>query len=65
MAQVQIVASTTMNLNADSALRLVCEFAAESASSIFRLFGSDEEDRFSDEGRFDANDMFNKGIGRD
>jgi len=45
VAQVQIVASTTMNLNADSAVRLVCDFAAESASSISRLFESDEEDR--------------------
>jgi len=42
VAQVQIVASTTMNLNADSAVRLVSEFAAESASSISRLFESDE-----------------------
>jgi EpsI family protein len=42
VAQVQIVASTTVNLNADSATRLVCDFAAESASSISRLFESDE-----------------------
>ena len=42
VAQVQIVASTTVNLNADSAVRLVSEFAAESASSISRLFESDE-----------------------
>lgn len=64
-AQVQIVASTTMNLNADSAVRLVSEFAAESASSIFRLFESNEENRHSDEGRFDANDTFNRGTGSD
>ncbi len=65
VAQVQIAASTTMNLNADSAERLVCEFAAESASSISRLFESDEEDRHSDNVRFDANDMFNRGTGSD
>ncbi len=58
VAQVQIVASTTVNLNAESAARLVCEFAAESATSISRLFESPEEDRHSDKGRFDANDMF-------
>ena len=43
VAQVQIAASTTMNLNADSAVRSVCEFAAESASSISELFESDED----------------------
>jgi EpsI family protein len=48
VAQVQIVASTTVNLNADSATRLVCDFAAESASSISRLFESDEEGQYSD-----------------
>ena len=58
VAQVQIVASTTMNLNADSAVRLVSEFAAESASSIFRLFESPKEDRYSDKGHFDVNNMF-------
>ncbi len=58
VAQIQIVTSTTVNLNADSAVRLVCDFAAESASSISRLFESDEEGQYSDKVRFDANDMF-------
>lgn len=65
VAQVQIVASTTMSLNADSATRLVCEFAAESASSISRLFESPEENRHSDKVCLDANDMFSKGAGSD
>lgn len=58
VAQIQIAASATSNLTADSAARLVCEFAAESASSISRLFESAEEDRYSDKGRFDVNNMF-------
>ncbi len=58
VAQVQIIASTTVNLNTDSAARLVCDFAAESASSISRLFESPEEDRHSDKVRFDVNNMF-------
>ncbi|MFH1882621.1 MAG: hypothetical protein ABIL62_07930, partial [Planctomycetota bacterium] len=58
VAQVQIVASTTVNLTADSAARLVCDFASESASSISRLFESPEEDRHSDKVRFDADNMF-------
>ena len=58
IAQVQIIASTTVNLNADSATRLVCDFAAESASSISRLFESAEEDRHSDKTRLGANNMF-------
>jgi len=58
VAQVQIVASTTVNLNADSAARLVCDFAAESASSISRLFESAEEDLHSDKARLGANNMF-------
>ncbi len=58
VAQVQIVASTTVNLNADSAARLVCDFAAESASSISRLFESAEEDLHSDKARLGADNMF-------
>jgi len=58
VAQIQIVASTTVNLTADSAARIISEFAAESASSISRLFESPEEDRHSDKVRFDANNMF-------
>ena len=42
MAQVQIATSTTVNLNTESAVKLVCEFAAKSASSISRLFKSTE-----------------------
>ncbi len=63
VAQIQIIASATSNLTADSAARLVCDFAAESASSISRLFESSEEDRHSDKVRFDANDMLSKGTG--
>ena len=58
VAQVQIVASTTVNLNADSAARLVCEFAVESVSSISRLFESPEDDQYSDKSWFDVNNMF-------
>jgi len=39
-AQVQIVAPVTENISAGSAEKMVCDFAAESASSIFRLFES-------------------------
>jgi EpsI family protein len=58
VAQVQIATSITANLTADSAVKIVCDFAAESASSISRLFESAEEDRYSDKGWFDANNMF-------
>ncbi len=58
VAQIQIIASTTVNLTADSAARLVCDFAAESTSSISRLFEDAEEDQRSDKDRFDANNMF-------
>ncbi len=58
VAQVQIIASTTVNLNADSAARLVCDFAAESASSISRLFENPEEDLHSDKVRLGADNMF-------
>ena len=64
VAQVQIVTSTSMNLNADSAARIICQFAAESAFSISRLFENSEEDQYSDKDRFDANDMSNKGGGQ-
>ncbi|MBA7693823.1 hypothetical protein ES703_102412 [subsurface metagenome] len=52
VAQVQIVASVTANLTADSAERIVRAFAVESASSISKLFESAEESRRSDKGRF-------------
>jgi len=58
VAQIQIAASATSNLTADSAARIISDFAAESASSISRLFESAEEDLHSDKVRFDANDMF-------
>jgi EpsI family protein len=55
VAQVQIVASVTTNLTADSATGLVSAFAAESAPLICRLFESAEESQPSDEGHSDAN----------
>ena len=58
VAQIQIVASTTANLNAASAERIVCAFAAESASSISRLFESAEEDLHSDKARFNDDRTF-------
>ena len=58
VAQVQIVTSVTSNLTADSAARLVCKFATESASSISRLFESAEEELRSDKTHLGANDMF-------
>jgi len=58
VAQVQIVASITANLTADSAEKLVRAFAVESASSISKLFENAEEIRRSDKGRFNDNSMF-------
>ncbi len=58
VAQIQITASATSNLTADSAARIISDFAAESASSISRLFESAEEDQRSDKDRLDANLMF-------
>jgi hypothetical protein len=55
VAQVQVVASVTTNLTADSAARLISAFAAESAPLICSLFESAEESKPSDEGRSDAN----------
>ncbi len=63
MAQIQIAASAKSNLTADSAARMVSDFAVESASSISRLFEDAEEDQRSDKDRFDANDMLSKGTG--
>ena len=57
-AQVQIVASVTDSMITDSAERMVCEFAVESASSISRLFESAEESQPSDEDSSDVNRMF-------
>ena len=58
VAQVQIVASAKSNLTADSAERIVSDFAVESASSISRLFEDVEEGQRSDKDRFDANRVF-------
>lgn len=41
--QVQIVAPVTENIPAESAEKMVCDFAAESASSIYSLFENTEE----------------------
>jgi len=65
VAQIQIATSTTIDLNADSASRLIREFAAKSAFSISRLFESSEEDQYSKKSHFDANDMFDKEGGSD
>ena len=65
VAQVQIVISILSNQTEDSAIKTVHAFAVESASLIAGLFESDEENRHSDEGRFDANDTFNRGTGSD
>jgi EpsI family protein len=58
VAQVQIVTSITSNLTADLAVKIICDFACESASSISRLFESAEESRRSDKDSFDANNIF-------
>jgi EpsI family protein len=58
VAQIQIVASTTANLTTDSAERIVCAFAAESASSIFRLLESTEESRRLDKDIFNDDHKF-------
>ncbi len=55
VAQVQIVASVTADLTTDSAERIVRAFAVESASSIFKLFESAEDDRSSDQSHFHTN----------
>jgi EpsI family protein len=54
-AQVQIVASIIDNITADLAEKLVCEFAVESASSIYKLFVTTKEARQPDDSRVDAN----------
>jgi hypothetical protein len=47
VAQVQVAASSAETATADSATRLVCAFAADSASSIAQLFEDLEKDRSS------------------
>lgn len=56
VAQVQIVASATMNPPGNSAERTVLTFAVESASSIAGLFETGQESRRPEEGRLHAND---------
>jgi len=56
--QVQIVASVTNNYIADSVAKMICDFAVESASSIFRLFESAEETRRPDNRRVHLNNAF-------
>jgi EpsI family protein len=63
VAQVQIVTSITSYLTADTATKIVSDFAIESASSIFRLFESAEEDQRSDKVSFDDNNIFSRGTG--
>jgi EpsI family protein len=58
MAQVQIVASLEGTLTTDSMVRIVSNFAVESASSIARLFEDAAEDRHSDEEQSDANTVY-------
>lgn len=53
VVQVQIVASSE-TATADSAIRLVCAFAVDSASSVARLFDGLEEDRILGEVRGQA-----------
>jgi len=65
VAQIQIAASAISNLTADSAARIISDFAVESASSISELFESTEEDRHSDKVRLEANNMFSRGTGSD
>ena len=55
VAQVQMVASVTMNLTADSVTGIISAFAAESTPLICNSFESTEESKPLDEGRSDAN----------
>ena len=58
VAQIQIFASITTNLTADSAEKIVSTFAVESASSISELFKHSEGSRNSDKYCFYANRLF-------
>ena len=58
VAQVQIVNSITSHSTPDSAVKITCDFACESASSISRLFKDAEEGYRSDKDSFDANRTF-------
>lgn len=65
VAQVQIAVTTTINLNIDSAVKLACEFASESASSISGLLNNAEENQSLGIGRSNVNNILIKGIGSD
>jgi len=60
VAQVQIVASVTAGLTAESATAIVQAFAAESAPPISGLLESAEETWSPDRGRSDANDALGR-----
>ena len=63
--QVQIVTSVTNNMSADSAAKMLCDFAVESASSIFKLFEEGvKETQLPDNSRVHLNDTFG-GTGSD
>jgi EpsI family protein len=49
VAQVQIVASTTVNQNTSFVEKTICDFAIESASPISKLFESTEDTKVPDE----------------
>ena len=49
VAQIQIVASTTVNQNASSTEKKICDFANESALSIYTIFENSEDNQLSDE----------------
>jgi hypothetical protein len=49
VAQVQIVASTTVNQNASSTEKIICAFAADSALSISTIFENAEDNQLPDE----------------
>jgi len=57
-AQVQIVVSSEGILTSDAMIRIVSDFAVESASSIAQLLEDAAEDRHSDEEQSDANTIY-------
>ena len=56
-AQIQIVVSITDNITTDLAEKLVCDFAVESSSSIYKLFVTSKEARQQDKSPVVANDV--------
>lgn len=57
-AQVQIVVSSEGILTSEAMIRIVSDFAVESASSIAQLLDDAAEDRYSDEEQSDANTIY-------